>query len=340
MSTTSSNSKRFDGEDSANVALGGMTSADIDPSPYSEKQIVANGDDLAAIRANSALPADSWEEMDDAMYRAETDTLGLVSALRSAGLTSEASIYNEELTWSRVDTSHSATISMSPETETDEGAPTYGKQGVPLPIIHSDYSIGWRTQGESSLEPLNAYGASWTVNKAAEHITLYGWKPSIGGDGYSLYGFTNFPDAGNGTLGDWTTDPTNARSDIRAMIQQIKTEQNHAPGNVGYWLWLSSDLDDRLDDLIDPATADSPTVRERLNGLSGLSRIDMTDALEAGSALMFRPTMNVVDLALAEDLQTVQWGDQWRDRYKVLLAMTPRIKSTMQSTSGIAYWTQ
>lgn len=330
----------------ADVAMGGLGDSALDPSPYAEDQIVSEDDALAEIRANTSLPVDSWQEMDDTVYQAETDTLTVVADLRAAGLTMDASIYDEELKWQPVDTSHDATISMSPDTETDEGAATYGKQGVPLPIIHSDYSIGWRARGargvaqSGDLDTLNAFGASWAVNTTMEYMTLYGWEPSIGGDGYSLYGLTNFPDTGTGTLGDWSTDATNARSDIRSMIQQIKTDQNHSPGDVGYWLYLSSDLDDRLDDLIDNTVPDSPTIRDRLQNLSGLSRISMTDALGSGSALMFRPTMNVIDLGIAEDLQTVQWGSPWRDHYKVMLAATPRIKSTLQGTSGIAYWTQ
>lgn len=331
----------------ANIATGkGLGKGDLEVGPYAEAQLVArSNEDLAEIRANSALPVDSWEAMDDAVFRAETDVLRIIADLRAAGLTTDASIYDEEITWQPVDASHDATISMSPETETDEGAAEYGKQGAPLPIVHSDYSIGFRERGprgisnEGALDTLNAWGASWAVNRSFEEMVVYGWPPSVGGDGYTLWGLANHPNTSTGTLGDWTTDNTLIRSDVRSMMSQIKNDNNHRPGNAGYWLYLASDLEDELDD-VDPAGSGDLLVRDRVENLSGLARISTTDVLEPGSALMFRPTADVIDLAMAEDLQTVQWDDPFRDNYKVILAGTPRVKATLQGQSGIAYWTQ
>lgn len=333
---------------SQNVAVGFGSIDAMAPDPYAEQQMIANGDALADARANSALPVDSWEEMDSAVYRGEDNVLVLADDLRAAGLTDDASIYDEELTWQVADTSHDATISMSPETETDEGAPSYKKQGVPLPIIHADYSIGMRQRGprgvaaSGDLDTLNAYGSSYVVNRTFENMLLYGWGPTIGqkdhtNEGYSLYGLTNFPGAGSGTVRDWGTDPTYAREDIRNMIYQLKNEQNHAPGATGYWLYLATDLEDHLEDIVDQQSGD--TVRDRISSLSGLSRVAMLDTLPAGAALMFRPTEDVIDIAIAEDLQTVQWDNPFRDHYKVMLSATPRIKSTYQGDTGITYWT-
>lgn len=319
---------------SVNVGFGGIEA--LDPSRFAKAQIDAETpEELSEVRANSALPIDSWVQMDDAVYRGEDATLKLVSDLRSAGLTIPVSIYDEELTWQPVDTSHDATISMSPETETDEGAPTYSKQGVPQPIVHSDYSSGYREDSETN-DTLNAYGASYVVNRTFEHMVLYGWEPSIGDDGYSLTGLATHPQAGTGTIRDWTTDVTYARTDIRNMKNQIKNEQNHSPNATGYWLYLANDLYDRTEDIVDQQSGD--TILDRIESLTSISRIDNLDALQAGSALMFRPTEDVIDLAIGEDLNTVQWSGPFRDNYKVMLAGTPRVKSTLQGNSGIAYW--
>lgn len=331
----------------ANIAMGkGLGKGDLEVSPYAQAQLEARlNEELAEVRANSALPVDSWESMDDTAYRAETAVLSIVADLRAAGLTTSESIYDEEVTWDPVDANHDATISMSPETETDEGAAEYGKQGTPLPIFHSDYSIGFRERGprglsdEGSIDTLNAWGASWAVNRTFEETVVYGWEPSIGTDGYTLWGLANHPQTSTGALGDWSASSTNIRSDIRAMISQIKNDNKYRPGNVGYWLYLASDLEDRLDDVDDAGSGDL-LARDRIENLSGLSRISTSDVLEPGTALMFRPTTDVIDLGMAEDLQTVQWDDPFRDNYKVLLAGTPRVKNTLQGQSGIAYWTQ
>lgn len=318
-----------------NLGFGGLE--ELDPTQFAKQQIVAGDEEeLAAARANSALPVDSWEAMDDAVYRGEDATLRLVADLRAAGLTTDASIFDEELTWQPVDTSHDATISMSVETETDEGAPSYGKQGAPQPVIHSNYSSGFREGGSGSNDTLNAYGASYVVNRTWEQVVTYGWQPSIGDEGYSLYGLTNHPDAGTGTIQDWSTDATLARQDIRGMKNQIKNEQNHSPGNTGYWLYLGEDLWDRTEDIVE--SQNRVTIMDDLQSLSSVSQITNLDILDPGSALMFRPTEDVIDLAISEDLQTVQWDDPFRENFKVLLAGTPRVKNTLQGNTGITYW--
>lgn len=326
---------------SVDVGFGGIEA--LDPGRFAEVQIASETpEELAEVRANSALPIDSWEEMDDAVYRGEDATLKLVSHLRGNGLTTDVSIYDEELTWQPVDTDHEGTISMSPETETDEGSPTYGKHGVPQPVVHSNYSIGWRERGprgvaeSGNLDTLNAYGASYVVNRTFENMVLYGWEPTIGDEGYSLYGLANHPQAGTGVIRDWSTDVTYARTDIRNMKNQIKNEQNHSPNATGYWLYLANDLYDQTEDIVDQQSGD--TILDRIESLTSISRIDNLDVLQAGSALMFRPTEDVIDLAIGEDLNTVQWSGPFRDNYKVMLAGTARVKSTVQGNSGIAYW--
>lgn len=326
---------------SVEVGFGGIEA--LDPGRFAEGQIAAETpEELSEVRANSALPIDSWEQMDDAVYRGEDATLKIVADLRSAGLTTDASIYDEELTWQPVDTSHEGTISMSPETETDEGAPTYGKDGVPQPVVHSDYSIGWRERGPrgvaegGDLDTLNAYGASYVVNRTFENMVLYGWEPSIGDKGYSLYGLVNHPQTGTGTIRDWSSDPTFARQDIREMKNQIKDAQNHSPGATGYWLYLANDLYNQTEDIVDQQSGD--TILDRISSLTSIARIDNLDELVSGTALMFRPTEDVIDLAIGEDINTVQWSGPFRDNYKVMLAGTPRVKSTLQGNSGIAHW--
>lgn len=318
---------------------------EVEWTDWAWKQFTANTNESKQLRANASLPEDSWNVMDDAVYNTIDDVLTVVQDLRGAGLTTPTSIYNKTIEWNVVDGSHTPSVDMDPETATEEGNVTYDIRGVPLPIVHDDYSIGFRDRPEDmpgdSLDTLNATVASRAVGETLENLTLNGWERTLNtpSDNYSLYGLTNHPDVNTGTLSDWTASTGNIRSDLRAMISVLKNDNNMRPGGQGYWVYLARDLEDRLNDIDDEGSGDM-LARDRLESLSEIGRIGASDYLPAGSALMFRPTNDVVDLAIAEDFQTIEWEGPagFRDHYKVMASMAPRVKSTRSGQCGIAFY--
>lgn len=307
-------------------------------------------------RLNAALPPDVWESMDDAVYQATKDTLTIVDDLMNAGLTYDIDIRAKYDTWGIIEDTGEARIGMTPEAQSEESDITTGDDGSPVPIIDDGYSIGFREEPlsterlpESSYDTTKATVVSRHISEAleklfvdAENIEISG----VGDQGYTLYGMTDHPATATGTTtDDWTDDNAVIRDDIRAARATLKNKRNYKPGNVGYWLYLGQDYYDVLDDA-DPEGDGNKNIRDRVENLANISRIREADFIDDKSMLMFRPTEDVIQVGVGARPQSVQWEDPFRDHYRALASMYPRIKQTMANDkvdgdymNGILYWT-
>lgn len=310
---------------------------------YAKMQLNASEEESKRIRNNASLPNEAWKAIDDTVYPTMDSVLNLVSDLRNLGLTTSEPLEAKSTEWFNVDDDHEATVAMEPETATDEGNQDYTPDGAVLPIIQDDFSIGFRDEGidgrhvGDTVETLQAESAARAVAEKMEDIALTGWDATVGGDGYTSYGISNHPDVHGGTLSDWTADASAMRDDLRAMFGDIKDDK-FFPGNNGYRVYISRNRYDHLED-IDPDGSGDLIMRDRIENLSDLGALNVADFLPTDSVLAFRPTSDVVDLCFAADEQTVQWEGPFRDHFKVMSIMTPRVKSTKNGQCGIAYYT-
>lgn len=322
---------------------------------YARLQLLQDESTRRQIRANASLPQDAWIGIEDAVYPAMEDVLTIVDDLRDRGLTVDESVQNKVAQWHKQDYEATATISMQPETATDEGNVEYDLAGAPLPLIHSDFSIGFRETGTDGpvgqgmagqdLETLNAEGSARAVAEAVERLTLYGWEPTISGDnpnstvdGYTMYGLTNHPSVHTGTLGDWVDNPAVIRDNLKDDMARDLKDDNFRPTGEGYLVYVGEDLEDTLDDP-DPEGTGDRLIRERIENLQFVNEIKTLEFLQDDAVLMFRPTADVVDLAIGLEEQVVQWEDPFRDYFKTVMCMTPRVKDTLRGQCGIAYYT-
>lgn len=315
---------------------------------YARQQMLASDAQIQQIRANASLPKEAWIGIEDAVFPAMDDVLTVVDDIRNLGLTTQTSIFNKAVEWHKQDYTAEARISMEPDAATDEGNVEYDLDGSPLPVIHADFSIGWRDGGEDGLgsqediEVLNADASGRAVAEAAEKLVLEGWDPTIGGpeaktDGYSMYGLTNHPNTHTGTLSNWTTTQEDIRDNLKSMFRDLKSD-NFRPGNRGYLVYIGEDLEDELDKP-DPEGSGDMLVRDRIENLPELRDIRVSEFLTSDAVLAFRPTPDVVDLAIGLEEQVVQWEDPFRDYFKTIFAFTPRVKDTLRGQMGAAYYT-
>ena len=321
---------------------------------YARRQMLATPEERKRLRANASLPKQAWVGIEDAVYPAIDDTLTIVNDLRGAGLTINESVFNKVTEWHKQDYTAEATVSMDPETATDEGHVEYDLDGAPIPLIHSDFSIGFRDQGSEGafpggmggedIETLNAEGSGRVVAEAAEKLVLHGWEPSISGtdlggsqDGYTMYGLTNHPSVHTGELGDWTADSEIPRQDLKDRMFRDLKDDNFRPTNQGYWIYIGEALEDALEEY--ERDYSDWTVRDAIGNLNDTGTIRVSEYLEDDACLVFRPTSDVIDLAVALEEQVVQWEDPFRDYFKTIMAFTPRVKDTMRGQCGIAYYT-
>lgn len=299
------------------------------------------------LRANASLPPDSWQQVDNAVYDTTEETLALVDYLRGQGLVHSIDLMSEVDTWYLTDGSGEASLDMSPETAVSESSVSFGRDGCPVPIIHDDYSLGFRegsAEGRGpnvDLETMNAENAARNVSELIERLFVGDENLTISGvnDAFTLYGMTDHPATATGsTSADWTADNSVIREDIRAMRSVLKNERNFNPTGSGYTLAYGTQYHDVLDDA-DPEGDGNMTVRERVENLANIGNTMELDFLPEKSVLMFRPTSDVIEVGMASDMQTVQWEEPFRDSWKVLASMYPRIKQTDDKENGIVFWT-
>lgn len=307
-------------------------------------------------RINAALPPEAWESMDGAVYQAAEDTLTLVQDLLDAGLRYSVDLRAKYDTWGIIDDTGEARIGMTPETQSEESDVIFDEDGSPIPIIDDGYSIGFREEplnterlDEASLDTTKSTVAGRHVSEAVESMFVDADPIQITGEtgeGYTLYGFTDHPDTATGTTSaDWTADNTVIRDDFRSARSILKNDRNYNPGGTGYWVYLGQEYYDVLDD-VDPAGSGDQIIRDRVENLSNINRIRQADYLPSKSMLMFRPTEDVIEVGVGQNMSTVQWEDPFRDHWRAIASMYPRIKRTYSTDAvsgdymnGILYWT-
>lgn len=300
-------------------------------------------------RFNASLPPQAWESMDQTIYPAFDQTLRVVQDLRSAGLTTTESIFNKYITWQKDDYDATAQVSMHPDSDgTDEAEVDLGSEGVPLPVIHSPFSVHWRDSGGEGAAPggmgnfdfeqAKADASGRAVAEAAEDLVLNGWEPSFGDDGFTLHGLTTHPDIHTGTLSDWTTAPGEIRNDMKDGLARDLKDDEVRPGGVGYNVYIGSALEDPLAEP-DPDFQDSFVSETLRQAVPSINSIQVSDYLADDAVLMFRPTPDVVDLAIGLEETVVEWNEPHTDQFQVMMGFAPRVKSTKRGQSGIAYYT-
>jgi hypothetical protein len=309
-----------------------------------------------AGRVNAALPPDAWESMDTAVYQAAEDTLTIVDDLLSAGLRYSVDLRAKYDTWGIIDDTGEARVGMTPESQTEESDVIAEEDGSPVPIIDDGFSVGFREEPlnsdrlpEGSLDTTKSTVAGRHVSEAIESMFVNADNIQITGEtgeGYTLYGMTDHPETATGnTSADWTSDNTIIRDDIRSARSVLKNDRNYRPGGTGYWCYLGTEYYDVLDDA-DPEGDGNQTIRDRVENLANVSRVREADFLDSKSMLMFRPTEDVIQVGVGADMQSVQWEDPFRDHFRAMASMYPRIKRTYATDAvsgtymnGLLYWT-
>jgi len=306
-----------------------------------------------ALQTNATtLERDEYEDMVDRMISVYQERLNGIRDLRDAGLTRGVSLSSVVTTWQKRTDFTEADISMDGESSSDEDRVTYDVQQTHVPIIHKDFRIAQRELEASrnmgdDLRTGDIAEAARSVTEMAEAMLFQGWDQAVNtarGDTTKVYGYTSFPDRVTGSAsGDWGT-ASNIRPTILDMIDNLD-DNERTPGDSGYWLYLSKNQWQELRRAVDPDGDGNLNLRSRLeeNFEDEIGAIRRTPefALPDGELVMVDPSPDVVELAEAEDMQTVEWqsGSGMTNHYKTMLAFAPEFKSDSSGQSGIVHYT-
>jgi uncharacterized linocin/CFP29 family protein len=308
---------------------------------------VRNGK-VGKIRTNAPalLQYDEWKDIDRTVLEVATQRLQGVADLRERGLEHNLGSIGALISlWDRISDMTPANVSMSAETKGQKDTPAYSPQQVPVPIIHKEFSFELRRLEASSrlgasLDMQAASIAARLVAERSEQILFLG-ASTIQVDGAVIYGYTTHPDRNLVDMDNaWNTLSSEQNqeilTDVMAMQQASRNARHYGP----WILYIPSAYEAKMDEDYRPASAgDTRTVRQRILALSGIEDVKVADFLTGNNVVLVSLTLEVVDLAVAQDVTTIQWsinGGMTED-FKVMAVWVPRIKSDYDGRSGITH---
>jgi len=312
-----------------------------------KKQMAANR--LASN--DSTLERDEYETLSDRIITSFKDELVGIEDLQDRGLTRNISLATQVDLWQTLSEVTEAEVTMDGEAQADNDRVEYETQGTPVPIVHKDYRIPERElqtsrQMNNDLRTDNAGEVARVVARRMEQLLFQGWNPSVDterGDSFQLYGYTN-PEVSDPVSGSDFGTAGNIRD---VFVESINTldDNNQTPAGDGYITYLSKRQYQQFRSAIDPDGDGNLTVRERV--MDEFDReLDMVRpvpdyVLPDGEGVMLNPTEDVVELALAEDIQTIEWtsGSGMTNFYKVMMAGAPELKTDFTGRVGVAHIT-
>lgn len=300
------------------------------------------------LRTNATLRDDEWEELDERIIDVARQRLNGIQDLRNAGLIVRLGGLGTLISqYEKVSDMTAADQNMEGVTSGNEDKVTFTLISVPVPITHKDFRINLRQLEASrrlgdSLDTTMAQVASRLVADKLEE-TLFNGASGIVTNGSGVEGYTNATNRNTGSAVDsdgtggagWNLDPANAYDTVREMIQKAQSDNYFGP----YWLYVSTIQYNELFKRFGDGTGD--IAFETLSNFPELVQIKPADVLADGTVVLVQATSNVVDLAIATDIQTVEWSNSGglERRFKIMAAMVPRVKSDANSQSGIVIYT-
>lgn len=299
------------------------------------------------VNATALLQYDEWKDIDRTVIEIAVKRMAAVNDLRAAGLEHNLGGIGATISlWDRSSDMSGAEISMDARNRSQMDTVAYATQTVPVPIVHKDFQVEARRLEASrrfgeSVDTTAAAIAGRVVAEGTETMLFNG--SAINVDGNAIYGYTTHPDRNTVVLSthwDVLDGSTGANvailTDVLAMISASRIARHYGP----WVLYIPTGYESKMDeDFKGGTSSDTRTVRQRLLAVEGLQDIKVSDFLSANNVIMVSLTKEVVDLAIGQDVTTVQWTNNggMSEEFKVMAVWVPRIKSDFDGRSGIVH---
>ena len=298
------------------------------------------------INTNATLRKDEWIDLEDQIVEAARERLVVVDDLIGAGLTYNVGGLGTLISeWETGSEMTDADITMDGESVAEKDRVEFGLKGVPIPILHKDFSIGERMllasrQRGAALDVTTGTEAARSVARRWEKLVFFGGgvaSVNSAGTSYSIPGLLNFPDRETFTISDWSDSavtPQTIHSEILQMVSKMETEQRcygpfdvYIPGAYAYRFREDYKADG------------DKTLMQRVTDEDVIKRVRVSDVLTDGNVSMFEPNRRYLDLAMAADITTVQWqsGSGFTNHFKTYAASAPRLKADFDGRTGIMH---
>lgn len=299
---------------------------------------------------NSVLSDREWERLDQTVYQMQRLRLNAVDDLRSRGLVHTLQSFGIMSDNWRVSTEKKrATAQMDPRTAVDRDRAEKHEYGTPVPIIYSDYEIGWRELEASRLygSPLDTTEAAETTQAVVEQAeyTLFNGDSTVVVNGQSISGYrtitgrttdtaTNFGGGDFGTI-------TNIYTTFQNAISTMAGKRFYGP----FMAYVSNTQYHQMNAIYTDGSGQSAKARV-LGNIADIADIKdvQTDFLADGEILLVQMTSDVVELTTVTDFdepQNREMNHPLDDTLvaRIMMVAVPRIKTNSAGNVGICHIT-
>lgn len=299
--------------------------------------------DKAVPVTNALLQKDEWIAYDSAVRQVATIRLNGVMDLRNAGLVFNAGDLGSTIAeWDSASDMTAAEVNMAGVTMSEKDSQAFTLSGVPIPVIRKDFQVNVRRllssrrQGQG-VDVTGARTATRLVAEKSEDMLFNGVSITTGG--YTVYGYTNHPSRNTGSVSEWDAGATTGADivdDVLTMISDLEGAKHYGP----YMLYVPGNFWPKLKEDYSANKGDN-TIYDRVKAIAQIIDIKVSDQLADDNVVLVQMDSDVIDLAIAQDIMSVQWerGDGMQTNFAVLSAWAPRIKPDYNGELGIAHYT-
>ena len=275
---------------------------------------------------NVMLPEDAWRLLTDEVVDVARERRQGVADLVSRGMVSDAGdLGTHVVEWQEHGDQEAATVSMDGRNRGAFDQASYTLKGAPVPIIHKDFDFDLRKilaarRSGRALDVTEGQLAAQVVAEAEEDMLFNGFS-GIQWGGWTIYGYTTVvgrtPEA---TAKDFGT-VTNIHEKFELMLAA-----GFAANHYGPWLFYVS-LTQYNQMLAIIADTGGKTALQLIKEMEGVEDVKFSQRL-TDEVIGVEMNRVVVDLAIAEDIRTVQWENPggFSTGMRVMSAKVPRIK--------------
>ncbi len=319
----------------------------LDGKSYINKVIDNKGTQVAvefkgnSMVNNAVLLRDEWIEIDRVVQKIARERLVGAADLLSRGL-----VYNltnpmgkTVLEYQDMNDPGEAEIDMDAATQHKNDRPVFLTKYLPIPIIHSDFTISQRV-----LEASRTYGdsidttmAEACTRRVAEKLEnmIFTSDTAFTYGGGSVQGYVTNSNKNTVTLtANWdASGKTGAQiiADIIAMKQAMIDAKHYGP----FVVYIPTSYETVLDE--DYTTGYPKTTRMRILEISGIDSIKVADTLPADTVVMVEMTSSTVRLVNGFSPTVLQWSTQGglMHHFKVMAIQVIQTRADQDGNSGI-----
>lgn len=291
---------------------------------------------------NSLLTKDEWTYLDNTIVEVARIRLRAVGDLQSRGyqMTFDG-MANPILQWQTMSRTFGADVSMDPRSIGDNTAVSFNLESLPLPVIHTDYSIPWRQLQVSrqSAAPLDTTIASQKTQDIAEKVEdiLVNGLDGYTYGGATIRGYLDTPNSAAVTLVNWynQTDGTSIVSDLLKMKQALIDKKKYGP----YLVYIPTQAETVFDD--DYRTGYSQTTRARVDQIQEIEEVRVLDTLDSDKVIMVQLSPGNVEMINGLPMTNINWETKGGTElnFKIMTIMVPRFLSDQDGNLGVAIGT-